>query len=111
MVLDVVDQLELGPDLEDIKLSYKNNYLIKELLDTGAALILDEVLLPSYGMPRVAESQRIDDWRDVTNFLAGLKDGTVALTGEDSKLSYCNSNVSDTTNILYGNWQPILFNG
>lgn len=36
--------------------------------------------------------------------MAGLKDGSVAITGGDSKLSYCNGNLSITLDLFYNNW-------
>ena len=43
---------------------------------------------------------------DVYYFLAGLKDGTVAITGSDSKLSLCNGYVSVSLDVWWYNWEP-----
>lgn len=48
----------------------------------------------------------MDDYNDAIYFLSGVKDGTVAITGADSKLSLCNANVSGALDIWYYNWEP-----
>ena len=52
----------------------------------------------------------MDDYNDAIIFLSGLKDGTVAITGADSKLSLCNANVSGAQDIWYYNWEPYTVN-
>lgn len=43
---------------------------------------------------------------DVYYFLAGFKDGAVAITGDESKLSLCNGYVSSSLDTWALNWMP-----
>jgi len=42
------------------------------------------------------------------DYLEGLKDGTVALTGDDSKLYLCNGNVTAAKAVFWDNWLKIF---
>jgi hypothetical protein len=51
-------------------------------------------------------TMRIDEYWDILDFLNGFKDGAVRVTGEESKLYYCNGNLSDSINVFYNNYAP-----
>lgn len=43
---------------------------------------------------------------DVYYYLAGFKDGSVAITGDDSKLTKCNGYISSALDTFWYNWAP-----
>lgn len=47
---------------------------------------------------------------DAYYYLAGLKDGTVGVTEENSKLALCNGNVSNSIAVYYLNWDQFSYN-
>ena len=64
--MDVVEELPIAPNkgiLEDIKDIYKQQPVVRSFVDIGSEFILNELLLPSYKLPKVQEeykSQRLD---------------------------------------------------
>lgn len=85
---------------------YESQPVVKSFMNIISETIIDSILLPSFGMPRVQANQQLDEFGDVFQFLDGLKDGTVAITGTDSKLFLCDGNVSATLDVWWFNWQP-----
>lgn len=71
--------------------------------------LLDIVIMPSYGLPKVKATKRIDDWQDAYNFVLGAKDGMVAITGSDSKATLCNGNITVAQEIWWDNWTPFYY--
>lgn len=41
---------------------------------------------------------------DYGNFAIGIKDGIVFVTGDESKMFFCNGNLSQSVNVFYGNY-------
>jgi len=50
----------------------------------------------------------MDEVKDFLDYVEGLKDGTVALTGDDSKLSLCNGNITNAKAVFWDNWIKIF---
>ena len=50
----------------------------------------------------------MDEFKDFLDYVEGLKDGTVALTGDDSKLSLCNGNITNAKAVFWDNWIKIF---
>ena len=76
-------------------------------MDITSELLLDKVLLPSYGMPKVTQGntvQQMDHFDDIFWFVDGFKNGVVMITGEDSKLYKCNKNITDFKKVYWDNW-------
>lgn len=85
---------------------YEAQPVVKSFINIISDTIIDSILLPSFGMPRVQASQQLDEFGDVFQFIDGVKDGTVAITGTDSKLYLCDGNISNSADVWYFNWQP-----
>lgn len=86
--------------------------IIKSFLEPLVDVVVTE-LLPEHERRRVgAISQRYSTeyWGllDMWEYIVGFKDGVVQLTGVDSKLYYCNKNITDTKNVFYYNWLNIF---
>ena len=113
MLLDIASELPFGLNREEIGLItglYEDNRIVKSFVGTLSEVIVQELLLPTYKIPRVQDHklQRMDELTDFVYYLEGLKDGTVALTGDDSKLSMCNGNITNAKAVFYDNWLKIF---
>jgi len=113
MLLDIASELPFGLNREEIGLItgfYEDNRIVKSFVGTLSEVIVQELLLPTYKIPRVQDHklQRMDELTDLLYYVEGLKDGTVALTGDDSKLSLCNGNITNAKAVFYDNWLKIF---
>lgn len=65
------------------------------------------VLVPTVGQHN---TKRLTDGAEAFRFVMGFKDGLVQLTGDSSKIHYCNANVSASTQTYYWNWHFLFQN-
>lgn len=116
LVMDVIEELPLSPQkevMDMVKEIYIDQPVVRSIVDWGSEMMLNWFLLPVYHLPKVQQavqdeyqSQRIDDWADIYWYLAGMKDGTVGVTGSESKLALCNGNVSTSIQVYTLNFEP-----
>jgi len=48
------------------------------------------------------------DAKNFIDYIEGLKDGTVALTGTDSKAYLCNKNITAAKAVFFDNWLKLF---
>lgn len=113
ILLDIASELPFGLNRVEIGLLtdiYKDNLIVKTFVGTLSELIVNELLLPSYKIPKVKAEKiaRMDEIKDFLDYAEGLKDGTVALTGTDSKLYLCNKNITNAKAVFWDNWLKIF---
>lgn len=111
LLLRLTQMLPLGPDtqfIEEVKELYHQDTNIKSFIDGLAEVVLDRVLLPHYGFPKVGKSQQILTLDDALQFYEGMKFGVVEITGKDSKLSLCNTAVDNFRKVWWDDWQFLI---
>jgi hypothetical protein len=54
------------------------------------------------------DANRILAWTDSWWFLNGFKDGAILVTGNNSKWTYCNGNITDTNDVFWYNYTNLF---
>lgn len=113
VLFDVIDEFPVGLTREELKMLteiYGDNIIVKTFIGTLSEFIVNDFLFPTHNIPKVGVDrlQRMDNIKDFLDYVEGLKDGTVALTGTDSKLYLCNGNITNAKAVFYDNWYKLF---